>query len=106
MSEPATKTISADEYYLDDEMFDGNDEQIDGLKDRLRGYRDAVQELIANWEQGDLAAAVRALGELHGEIIDVPIADIPRFHPMFDGQEDDDPDYDDQGNLKPGVDHT
>lgn len=107
MTEPeiaATTTLNADEFYLDDEMFDGNDEQIDGLKDRLRCYVAAALQVVGDWEQGDLAAAVRGLDVLLRETIDVPTADIPYDHPMFGDPGD--PDYDADGNLKPGVDNV
>ncbi len=67
-----TVKCNKDEYYLDDDMFDGNDEQIDGLKERLEAYRDAAQQVVACWEGGDLAAAVRSLSALTCDTIDAP----------------------------------
>ena len=55
------ETMGTADYYADDDNFDGNDEQIDGLKRAVLAYRDAARAVVASWETGDLAAAVRGL---------------------------------------------
>ena len=66
------ETMSHDAYLLDDANHDGNDDQLDGLKERLRAYRDAAGQLLATWEKGDLAAAVRSLAALLDSATNLP----------------------------------
>ncbi len=70
------ETMSHDAYLLDDANHDGNDDQLDGLKERLRAYRDAAGLVVATWERGDLAHAVRILAALTEDHIQLP----PGFH--------------------------
>ena len=64
--------MNLDDYCFDDNNFDGNDDHLEAAKRRIANYREASKAVVASWEKGDLAAAVRALAAVIDEETDLP----------------------------------
>ena len=52
---PVTRTVNADDYYRDDDMFDFQGDQVDGLKERLEGYVENARALVEASDANSMA---------------------------------------------------